>query len=290
MVDGNPVDIDPVAAMLNPSAFPQALHMLIAAYAATAFAVAGIHAFLLRKDKNNLFHQRALLVAIGLAAATALLEPLSGHLLAKVVAENQPVKLAAMEGQFKTERGAPLRIGGIPNLETHTTPFALEIPGGLSLLAHDNLTAEVKGLDSFPRKDWPPVALVHIAFQIMVACGVLIALVSLWTLWLFWRRLPLHESPLYLKLLTVAAPLGFIAVESGWMVTELGRQPWVIYGILRTADAVTPVPYLVIPFITFTLLYLFLGVIVVWLLLRQVIESPQLFVPQKSRGVQEGES
>lgn len=289
VVDGIPVDIDPIQAMLNPSAFPQALHMLIASYAATAFAVAGIHAFLLLKDKNNLFHQRALSIAIGLAAVTGLLEPVSGHLLAKVVAENQPVKLAAMEGQFRTEHYAPLRIGGIPDPVTRTTPFALEIPGGLSFLAYDNFAAEVRGLDSFPRKDWPPVTLVHIAFQIMVACGSLMVLISLWTLWLFWQRLPFHESPFYLKLLAVGAPLGFIAVESGWMVTELGRQPWVIYGILRTADAVTPVPYLVIPFITFTLLYLFLGAIVIWLLRRQVIESPQLFVPQKSKGAQEGE-
>ncbi|HXG68928.1 MAG TPA: cytochrome ubiquinol oxidase subunit I, partial [Blastocatellia bacterium] len=172
LVDGQPVDVDPIAAMMNPAAFAQTLHMTLAAYAATGFAVAGIHAYLLLRDRHNLFHRHALAIALVVGGVTAVLQPLSGDILAKVVARNQPAKLAAFEGQFQTEQGAPLRIGGIPDEETGTTRYAIEIPYGLSMLAYNDPNATVKGLDAFPRDEWPPVAIVHISFQIMVAAGV----------------------------------------------------------------------------------------------------------------------
>lgn len=273
LVDGKPVDIDPIAAMLNPSSFSQTLHMTLASYAATGFAVAGIHSMMLLRDRQNLFHRRALAIALAVGGATAVLMPLSGDILAKATARNQPAKLAAFEGQFKTERGAPLRIGGIPDSEAGTTRYAIEIPYALSLLAFNDPQAVVKGLDAFPRDEWPPVAIVHIAFQIMVAAGLAMIAVVIWRVYLAWRRAELSDW--FLRAVVAASPLGFIAIEAGWVVTEVGRQPWIIYGVMRTSAAVTPMPGLVIPFITFTLLYIFLAMIVVWLMLRQVIESPK---------------
>jgi cytochrome d ubiquinol oxidase subunit I len=278
LVDGKPVDIDPIAAMQNPAAFSQALHMTLASYAATGFAVAGIHAFLLLRDRRNHFHRGALAIALVIGGIAAILQPLSGDRLAKVVAVNQPAKLAAFEGQFKTEQRAPLRIGGLPDEEAGTTRFAIEIPGGLSFLAFGDPQATVKGLDAFPRDEWPPVATVHIAFQIMVAAGFAMMAIGLWGAWLAWRK-SLFSSRTFLRAVVAAAPLGFISIEAGWTVTEVGRQPWIIYGVMRTAEAVTPIPGLVVPFITFTLLYIFLAAIVVWLLMRQVAGSPRIAGP-----------
>jgi cytochrome d ubiquinol oxidase subunit I len=204
------------------------------------------------------------------------LQPLSGHHSAQVVAETQPVKLAAMEGQFRTEKCAPLRVGGIPDPATEQTHFALEIPCGLSFLAHNDFNAEVKGLDSVPPDQHPPVEIVHIAFQIMVATGFALAGVGVLAAFVAWRKKGLPDARWLLWMLVAASPLGFIAIEAGWVVTEVGRQPWVVYGYLRTADAVTPMPGLVVPFLTFTLLYVFLAVIVVWLLWHQVVASPHI--------------
>nr|HMQ52494.1 cytochrome ubiquinol oxidase subunit I [Anaerolineae bacterium] len=275
LVDGQPVDIDPVTAMLNPAAFNQTLHMSLAAYAATGFAVAGIHAFMLLRDPRNRFHQNALSLALVVGGVTAILQPLSGDMLAKTVAKLQPAKLAAFEGQFETERGAPLRLGGLPDEAAGVTRYAIEIPYALSILAHGDPNAVVIGLNEFPPDERPPVAIVHIAFQIMVACGLAMAALALWGGWRWWwaRRHKAEtwlDSKWFLRALVIASPLGFIAIEAGWVVTEVGRQPWIIYGVMRTAEAVTPMPGLIVPFITFTLLYIFLAIITVWLLLRQV--------------------
>jgi cytochrome bd ubiquinol oxidase subunit I len=266
LVDGKPVDIDPIAAMLNPAAFSQTLHMTLAAYAATGFAVAGIHAFMLRRDTHNRFHRAALAIALLVGGVSAILQPLSGDLLAKSVARTQPVKLAAFEGHYQTEQGAPIRIVGI------------EIPYLLSILAYGDPNAVVKGLNDFPATDHPPVAIVHIAFEIMVGCGVAMMLVALWAAWRFLRgrrNQKWLDSKWFLRLLIIAMPLGFIAIETGWVVTEVGRQPWIINGVMRTSEAVTPMPGLIVPFLTFTALYIFLAAITVFLLLRQVAASPR---------------
>jgi cytochrome d ubiquinol oxidase subunit I len=268
--------------MFNSAWRPEALHMTIAAYQATAFAVAGVHAFLLQRDRDNLFHRHALAIALVIGGISAILQPLSGDINARYLAREQPRKLAALEGQFKTEKGAPLRIGGLPNETTQETPYALEIPYGLSLLAFLDPHAEVKGLEEWPKADHPPVAVVHIAFQIMVGCGMAMAAVSVAALILAWRkrrrlgRWSLPDQAWFLRTVVLAAPLGFIAIEAGWTVTEVGRQPFIISGIMRTAEAVTPVPYLTIPLYTFTLVYLFLAFVVVFLLLRQFRQSPRI--------------
>ncbi len=274
VIDGKLAHVDPIAGMLNPMAFQQTLHMTLASYAATGFAVAGIHAFLLLLDRQNAFHRRALAIALLVGAPAAVLQPLSGDLSARAVADYQPAKLAAMEAHFETGRRVPLVIGGWPDMETRETKYALRIPGGLSFLAHHALDAEVQGLDRFPRRDWPPVPIVHAAFQIMVGLGTAMALIAVWAGVLAFRRQDVCAHVWLLRALAVAAPMGFVAIEAGWTVTEVGRQPWIVYGVLRTADAVTPMPGLIVPFLGFTLLYCFLGVIVAWLLYRQILRSP----------------
>jgi cytochrome d ubiquinol oxidase subunit I len=274
VVDGGFVDIDPIAALLNPAAATQVVHMTLAAYAGTGVVVAGIHALALLRQPRNAFHRRALAIALLVGAPAAVLQPISGDLSAKFVAHRQPVKLAAMEGQFKTERGAPLRLGGWPDEAAGETRHAVEVPYALSILAFMDPRAEVRGLEAFPREHWPPVAIVHVAFQVMVALGTFMALVSALALWLMWRRRDLTRHRWLLRALVVAAPMGFICTEAGWIVTEVGRQPWIIHGVMKTADAVTPMPGLIVPFLTFTALYCALGVVVAWLLYQQVLRSP----------------
>jgi len=286
MIDGQPVDVRPFAAMANEAAFSQTLHMTLAAYAATGLGVAGIHAIMILRGHTNPFHRRALAIALAVGAPASLLQPVSGDLSARVVAATQPVKLAALEGHFETRRSAPLHIGGWPDVERRETRWAISIPYGLSFLAFHDPNAEVKGLEEFPREDWPPVAIVHVAFQVMVALGAYMALVSLWALWRWWRgrrTRALADDRLLLRALAVATPMGFIAIEAGWTVTEVGRQPWIIQGVLRTADAVTPMPGLVVPFLTFTLLYLLLGIIVVYIMRQQIIRAPSMEEPGHER-------
>ena len=225
--------------MFPPGWAHEVVHVLISCYVATGFAVAGIHAFFLLRERENPFHRGALRIALGVGAVAALLQPLSGDFSARQVAQTQPVKLAALEGQFRTERGAPLRIGGLPDEDARETRFAIEIPYGLSILAFHDPRAEVIGLEAFPRENWPNVRNVHLAFQVMVGLGSAMALVALAFLYGRLRRLPLPRRLLRAVLLT--SPFGFLALEAGWLVTELGRQPWMIRDVMRTADAVTPV-------------------------------------------------
>ena len=273
LVDGRALDVDPFAAMANPAALSEALHMALAAYVAIGFAVAGIHAFVLLRQPGHPLHRRALAIALGVGGVCAVLQPLSGDLSARQVAEHQPAKLAAMEGVFRTQRGAPLTIGGWPDAAAQTMRFGLEIPYGLSLMAFHDPRAEVMGLDAVPRADWPPVAVVHVAFQVMVACGTVLAALALLGAFLAGRGRRVPDQPWYLKALLLASPLGLVALEAGWTVTEVGRQPWIIHGVLRTADAVTPMPGLPVPLAAFTALYLMLGAVVVVLLRRQVFQS-----------------
>ena len=277
MVDGQPVDVRPFAAMANSAAFSQTLHMTLAAYAALGLGVAGLHAIMILRGSANPFHRRALAIGLAVGAPASILQPISGDGSARMVAETQPVKLAALEGQFATERRAPLRVGGLPDVDRGETRWAIEIPTLLSLLAYHDPNAEVKGLNAFPRDEWPPVAIVHIAFQIMVALGTYMALVSLWALWRWWRgpsSAALANDRRLLGALALATPMGFIAIEAGWTVTEVGRQPWVVQGILRTADAVTPMPGLVVPFLVFTALYIVLGFIVVYMIRQHIARVP----------------
>ena len=277
VVSGAAVNVRPFAAMANSAAFPQTLHMTLAAYAATGLGVAGVHAIMILRGNATAFHRNALAVALAVGAPAAILQPISGDISARYVAREQPVKLAALEAHFTTQRGAPLHLGGWPDVERQETRWAIRLPRGLSLLAFHDPNAEVRGLSDFPRDEWPPVPIVHIAFQIMVALGSVMALVSAWALWRWWRGrgiAAVAANRMLLRALALATPMGFIAIEAGWTVTEVGRQPWIVYGVLRTADAVTPMPGLVIPFLVFSLLYVLLGTIVVYMLRQHIARSP----------------
>lgn len=275
IVDGKITDIAPVAAMLNPASFHECLHMTLAAFVATGFAVAAVHAFFLLRNRNSIFHRKALGIALAMACISMPLQILSGDHSARVVGRLQPAKLAAMEAHYHTQTGAPLLIGGIPNDESRTISYAIRIPGGLSLLLDDNPNAKVIGLEEFPQKDWPNVRIVHWCFDLMVGAGFTMLALAVWSGWVWLRRRTLTGSPWLLRAVVAAGPLGFAAIETGWVVTEVGRQPWIIYGVMRTEDAVTPMPLIVVPFVTFSALYIFLAVIVVFLLRRQFVETQE---------------
>ena len=278
--DGVFVNIDPVAAMFNDAWFHQSLHMTLAAFVATGFAVAGLHAILLLREPGSEIHRTALRISLLFGAVAALLQPLSGDLSAKDVAKRQPLKLAAFESLFESTTQAPLLIGGWPDTETQTVPYALPLKGMLSFLAFGDFDAEVKGLNDFPREHWPPVLIVHLAFQVMVGCGMFLAAVGGVFLFATFRKRDLLLNKRFLLLLACATPLGFIAVEAGWIVTEVGRQPWIIYGVMKTADSLTEVPGIRYSLVLYTVVYVFLSVVVVWLMKRQIAalsrpESPQ---------------
>ncbi|MGO9267928.1 MAG: cytochrome ubiquinol oxidase subunit I [Candidatus Binataceae bacterium] len=263
MVDGEPVDIHPIAAMFNKAAFTEILHMVAAAYAAIGFLVAGIHASQLIRDRDVDFHRRGLAIALLIGGVSAVVQPIIGDMAAREVVQDQPLKLAAFECLFKTQRDAPLAIGGFPDQTAERLEFGIEIPYLLSILAYHDPHALVRGLDSFPREDWPePLAAVHFAFQIMVGIGTAMAGLALWAGWLWWRRRTVLDCKWFLLALIAATPLGLIAIESGWVVTEVGRQPWIIYGVMRTAAAVTPMPDLRFAFAIFLTLYLILALMV----------------------------
>lgn len=278
LVDGVITDVDPLAAMASPMAFAQVSHMAIACYLATGVAAAAIHAAVLLRRPASSFHRKALGLALALMVPMALIQPLTGDVAGQAVARLQPMKLAAMERHYQTARGAPLTIGGLVDDDARQVTWALEIPRGLSLLAFHELDAEVTGLEAFPRADWPP-PIVHYAFQIMVGIGGALALLALAVLVAWWRggRRGAPTGRRLLWAIVLCGPLGMIAIEAGWTVTEVGRQPWVIYGVLRTADAVTPMPGLVMPFVVFTLLYVGLGVATAVVLWRQVKKSPDVW-------------
>jgi cytochrome d ubiquinol oxidase subunit I len=273
---GDFIGIDPWAPFQSPAFFPQALHVGLSAYVAIAFMVLGIHAWSLRRDPDNPLHRAAFKLALGLALISVPAQVLSGHHSAQHIGHNQPTKLAAAEALFHTQTRAPLSIGGIPDLEAMELRGAIEIPGALSFLAFNDFDAEVQGLEEVPREDWPPVTVTHVAFQIMVGCGSAMLLVAAIGGLMWWRRKTPWANRRYLTLAMLSAPLGLIAVEAGWVVTEVGRQPWVIHGEMRTADAVTPMPELTGTFLLITTLYLFLGVVVIILLRNHVLASEVL--------------
>jgi cytochrome d ubiquinol oxidase subunit I len=274
IVGGKFTEIDPVAAMFNPASFHEVLHMTLAAFAATGFAVAAVHAFFLLRDPASLFHRCALGLALAVACVSIPLQIASGDLSARAVGRLQPAKLAAMEAIYRTEDGAPLLIGGIPDDAARTTGYALVIPHGLSLLLADSASARVTGLEEYPRKDWPNVRIVHWSFDLMVLSGFAMLALAGWSGWIWWRRPPLAGHPWLLRSLVAAGPLGFLAIESGWVVTEVGRQPWIIYNVMRTEEAVTPLPGIAVPFAAFTVLYVFLAFVVVGLLRHLFLETP----------------
>lgn len=277
LVNGQYINIDPIKAMFNPAWFSQALHMCIAAFAATGFAVAGIHALMIWRKRNVDFHTRSFKIAAIFGVIAALLQPISGDISAKMVAKRQPAKLAAMEAHFKTEPYSPLILGGIPDEKNKKVNYAIELPGMLSFLVYDNFKTPVKGLDQIPQQDQPPVTVTHFAFQIMVGLGMAMMALGIIYLLAIWKKRNWFDKGWFLKLFIAATPIGFIAVEAGWTVTEVGRQPWIIQGVMRTADAVTPMPGIHYSFYLFTVVYFTLSIVVIFLLYRQIKMVPVIY-------------
>jgi cytochrome d ubiquinol oxidase subunit I len=265
--NGQVVGIDPLAAMFNPSTPTETMHMLASAYAITGFAVAAVYAAGMLRGRRDALHRRALPLALLLAALAMPLLGITGDSSARFVAEKQPVKLAAMEAQFQTLRGAPLHIGGIPNSATSTTCCAILIPNGLSWLAFLDPNAEVKGLDAFPPADRPNPLPVHLAFQTMVASGFALGGLCLWYWGRAWFKRRFPTGRWLLAAVVAAGPLSVIGMEAGWIVTEMGRQPWIVHGIIRTADAATSAPALGLTFAIFIAIYVALAVTCARLLL-----------------------
>ncbi|WP_276502318.1 cytochrome ubiquinol oxidase subunit I [Terrimonas pollutisoli] len=276
-VNGQYLNIDPIKAMFNEAWFSQALHMCLAAFVATGFAVAGVHAIMIVKKKNVQFHSKAFTIAAAFACVAAILQPISGDHSAKDVAKRQPAKLAAMEAHFHTQKTAPLIIGGIPDEKNKKVNYKIEIPGLLSFMAFGDFNAEVKGLDQIPADYHPPVAITHFAFQVMVGLGMAMMLLAIIYFIAVWKKRNWLTSKWLLNLFVLATPMGFIAVEAGWVVTEVGRQPWIIYGVMKTVDAVTPMPGIVYSFYIFTAIYISLSMIVIFMLYRQIKMVPTLY-------------
>jgi len=274
---GHLINIDPWGTFRSPLWIPMSIHSSLSCYVAVCFAVAGIYAFGMLQGRREPYHRAALAIVMAVGTLTALLQPLSGDLSGRMVAKYQPVKLAAMEAHFHTQAGAPLTLGGIPNADGDGIRFGLEIPYGLSLLAFHDPQAVVVGLNDFPISERPNVLWVHLAFQVMVGCGSLLIALGVWYWWARWRRGELLGAWL-LRTLVFGAPLGFLALEAGWFVTELGRQPWTVFHVLRTSEAVTPVDDVASSLLIFTVLYLGLAIALVFLLL-QLARMPRAHEP-----------
>jgi len=269
MVNGKAVNVDPLAAMFNAAMPYEVTHGALASYVATGFAVAGVYAIaMLRGDRSD-YVRKALLLGLAVAAVSTPLQIISGDLSARFLAHNQPEKFAAMEGQFDTEQGAPLRIGGFPDPGDRTTRYAIEIPKLASFLAFEDFDAEVRGLNSFPQDEIPDPRLVHYSFQAMVGIGFFMLAVAAWVLGLAWWRKRIDPGRVQLLALAATLPLGFVAIEAGWFVTEFGRQPWIIYQLMRTDEAATPREGIGFILLVFVLIYIALAAGLALLLLRE---------------------
>lgn len=262
-------------ALFTPAFPTQALHTALASFAAVGVAVAGIHAWALLREPGNRFHIAALRTSLLVGGVFSLLMPLSGDLSARHLGAEQPLKLAAAEAHWHTEPWAPLLLGGWPDEQAERTRWALPLPGLLSVLAYGDPAAPVQGLSAWPASERPPVAPVHLAFQVMVGAGMAMAGLGALGLWMLWRGPPPWSRPWFLRACVAATPLGLIAVEAGWVVTEVGRQPWIARGMLRTAEAVTPMPHLAVPAVALTALYAGLGGVCLVLLRHHIAHSPR---------------
>lgn len=279
MVNGRVVTVDPWAAMFNPATPPQTTHMILAAFMVAGFGMASVYAVAMLRGRRDRYHRLGFLIPFTVAAVLTPAQIVVGDWAARFVAENQPVKLAAMEGVFETERGAPLRLGGI--VVDEQVRYAVEIPDALSLLVGGSRDAEIRGLREVPPGDRPPVNVVRGAFQLMVGIGMGLLGLSAWAGWAWWRRRDLPRSPWFLRAAAVAGVGAVVALEAGWVVTEVGRQPWIVYGMLRTEDAVNPAPGLVWGFALVAAVYAVLTVATVYVLRRLARDNPVPVAPQE---------
>jgi cytochrome bd ubiquinol oxidase subunit I len=238
LAGGKVIDIDPYKALFaNTYLWHELVHMYVAGYIVTGFIVAGWYAFCRLRGRWGRYERTGLTVPLTIAALAAPVQILVGDWAARDVATTQPIKLAAIEGLYKTTRGAPEHVLGW--YTDHQLKYAIEIPHLLSILSFHSWNATVQGLQSVPAGQRPPVNVVHWSFQIMVGIGTLLALLGVvyLAMWIWKRRMP--DSIWFFRALIAAGPLAVVALIAGWVVTEVGRQPWVVYGVMRTDAAVT---------------------------------------------------
>ena len=285
ILHGRVTDVHPLAAMFNPAWATETSHMVLGAYLATAFGVAGVYAVGMLRGRRNAYHRKAIALSLSMAAILAPLQVGVGDLLGRTVAAHQPATLAAIEGVQHTERGAGLNIGGFPLPGHAGTVLNVKVPHLLSLLAFDQPNATVRGLDTFPKADRTPLAGPgRLAFVGMVGIGTGLVALGLWY-WLRRRRGgPGPEDRVTLMALAAAGPLAFVANELGWLVSEFGRQPWIVYGVFRTSSGVTTAPGLGATFTAFTLVYVCLTVLTV-LTVRRLAAKPVEGLPATALGI-----
>jgi cytochrome d ubiquinol oxidase subunit I len=259
---GEVVDVRPLEALFNDNLWHELVHMYLAAFIVTGFLVAAVYAHGWLRGRRERHHRVALVVALSVAALAAPVQLLVGDWAARTVAERQPVKLAAFEGLEATTKGAGFDLGA-----------GIEIPKLLSLLAFHDPNATVQGLDSVPEDDQPPVGIVKLSFRSMVAIGTGLAALGAWFLWVWWRRGRVPGSPWFHRAVVAAGPLSLVALIAGWVTTEVGRQPWVVYEVMRTEEAVTGADGIPVGFAALSIVYAALGAIA-YVMLRRLGRQP----------------
>ena len=264
------------AVVFNPSSLHRLVHVLLGAYLQGAFFVMSISAWYVLKRRHVDLSRRGFDIALGVAAAASLAILLSGHGQAQKVAETQPAKLAAFEGHYRTSPRAPLYLAGVPNSETEAVDYGVAGPGALSLLVHGDADAPVTGLDRFAPRDRPPVGLCFQSYHAMVALGTLFIGLTTLALWLRWRG-SLYERRWVLWIFVAAVVGPIFANQAGWVAAEVGRQPWVVYGLLRTEDAVSravPAEQVLGSIILFGIIYTGLFALWVFVLHSKIAKGP----------------
>jgi cytochrome d ubiquinol oxidase subunit I len=270
--DGRVTSVHPAAALFGNSNFwHELVHMYLAGYIVTGFLVAGAYAVGRLRGRWGRYERTALAIPLTIAALAAPVQVLVGDWAARTVAENQPTKLAALEGLPRTQRGAPIHILGF--YTDNQVKYGIEIPKLLSFLSTHDFNAKIQGLDATPPNDRPPVNVVRYAFQTMVGIGTLMALLGVITLIFRVRKKRLPDSPWFYRALAVTGPASVVALIAGWVTTEVGRQPWVVYRLMRTADAVTGAGGIPVGYGALAGVYLLVAIGVVWIL-RRLARAP----------------
>jgi cytochrome d ubiquinol oxidase subunit I len=269
--DGRAVDVEPWQALFGGNVWHQLVHMLIAAYMVAGFSVAGVYAWAWLHGRRDRYHRIGLVVPFTIAALAAPVQLVVGDWAARAVADSQPTKLAAFEGLGRTTADAPLHVLGW--YDDGEVRYGIELPKLLSLLSEHDPGATVEGLDAVPPDERPPVNVVRIAFQLMVAIGTGLAALAAVYLVTWWRRRRPPRSPWFYRAAVIAGPAAVVALISGWIVTEVGRQPWIVYRVMRVEDAVTGASGIPLGYAVVAAVYLALTVIAV-ALLRRLARTP----------------
>lgn len=268
------------AVVFNPSSMVRLSHVLLASFLLAGFVVMSISAYYLLKREHVDFAKRGMTIALFMALISALLLPVVGHRHAQLVGEHQPAKLAAFEGLWETTTNAPLSLWGFPDEKNQKLRGAISIPGMLSFLAKGDVNAEIQGLNDFPKDELPPVALPFYAYHIMVLFGMFFIGVTLLATLLFFRK-TLFETRWMLKVLMWSVIAPYITIQLGWIATEVGRQPWAVYKLLRTSDSVSPSVAsgdVLISLVMFVLIYAMLTLLYLYVLDRRIKGGPSALV------------